>query len=171
MGQLWPKYFEQEGPKNLHHTFQSFLDIFVTDRQTDGRKIVEGEIADRLMLVFVTDRRTDGRKIIEGEIADRLNQIHTHRMQILYRIYILASINLFNQVYWSLSINLSCQSTFCISQLIMTFNTFYLVQFKLIHCYVVVLQASCVRVKSRADFLSPITQTAVLVPKTCVLFH
>ena len=29
------------------------------------------------MLVFVTDRWTDGQKIIEGEIADRLIQIHT----------------------------------------------------------------------------------------------
>ena len=26
------------------------------------------------MLTFVTDRRTDGRKIMEGEIADRLNK-------------------------------------------------------------------------------------------------
>ena len=52
--------------------------VFVTDRRTDGRKIIDGEIADRLMLVFVTDRWTDGWKIIEGEIADRLNQIHKY---------------------------------------------------------------------------------------------
>ena len=46
-----------------NHKIQSFLDIFVTDRRTDRRKIIDGEIADRLLLVFVTDRQTDGRKM------------------------------------------------------------------------------------------------------------
>ena len=56
-------HLESEGPKNLHHKIQSFLDIFVTDRRTDRRKIIDGEIADRLLLDFVTDRWTDGRKM------------------------------------------------------------------------------------------------------------
>ena len=40
--------FRIRGAKKLHHKIQSFLDIFVTDRRTDGRKIIYGEIADRL---------------------------------------------------------------------------------------------------------------------------
>ena len=35
-------HLESEGPKNLHHKIQSFLDIFVTDRWTDGQKIMKG---------------------------------------------------------------------------------------------------------------------------------
>ena len=35
------------------------------------------------MLFFVTDRQTDGQKIIEGEIGDRLNHIDTENANII----------------------------------------------------------------------------------------
>ena len=51
MGQIFfLGHLEKEGPKNLHLKIQSFLDIFVTDRRTDRQKIIDGEIADRLLV-------------------------------------------------------------------------------------------------------------------------
>ena len=66
------------GGANKNYIIKFSLDIFVTDRRTNRQKIIDGEIADRLLLVIVTNRRTDGRKFIEGEIADRLNHTQTN---------------------------------------------------------------------------------------------